>query len=210
MERKRRIFYVFIAVLALTLAGCNLLFPEKIDATIHINSDWTYSIEFTGILTDYVTRSARIDNGKLGQDELDSLKELEKTLKDDHRFRSVRYLGNESYEVEFYETGVLQSETTLIGGGIFATILTITPRQGDYVTVEGVDFNGGGEKDKADVKKALDRLGMGMDWRIRVVTDGEVVTQNAQETPWFFGLFGSYGWHIDSMDEPAPYMLIKM
>jgi len=208
MSHHRKPFLAAAAALAILVAGCNLLFPEKMDADIDINSDWTYEIEFTGMLTDYFTRSTRLEKGSLTDEELESLKELEQQLKSDRRFRSVRYLGDERYEVEFHETGVLQEETDLIGGNYFAKILSITPKPDNQILVEGVEFKD--EAEKAEAKRTLEKYGMDIDWRIRINTDAEVVAHNAQTTPWLFGLLGAYEWHITSLDDPAPFMVLKM
>ncbi len=178
------------------------------DATVEINSDWTYTFEFSGVLTDYLTRTSRLEKGELSAEEQDSLKELESFLNSDHRFRKVTYLGEERYAVEFRETGVLQGETDFIGGDYFARILAITPKPDDHVLIEGVEFKDEAELEEA--KRSLAKSGMDIDWHIRINTDAKVIAHNAQSAPWFFGLFGAYEWDIDSLDDTMPMMVIRM
>jgi hypothetical protein len=208
MSHTRKFIVIAVMAFAALLAGCNLLFPEKMDADIDINSDWTYEIEFTGILTDYFTRSTRLEKGSLTPEELESMNDLEQQLKSDHRFRSVKYLGDERYKVEFRETGVLQGETDLINGDYFAKVLSITPKPDNHVLIEGVEFKD--EAEKVEAKRTMEKYGIGIDWRIRIHTDAEVVAHNAETTPWLFGLLGAYEWHITSLDDPAPLMVLKM
>jgi len=236
MHKHTGILYIALMTICLTLivsCGHNLI-PKQVSVDISIDGDGTYEVSLDGrVLSGMYLLSESFGEVGIEDEWVDKYvvdDEIE-DLQNDRKFRSAEYLGDGVYEVSFHDRGVFDGE-----GDPFEDFRYMELTQHDDGTVEFrctleryEEFEGlfrkGFEEDKDEMsdtekeqaKKFFEILPdtyhktfEGLDWRIYVDTDAEVIEHNAQSEPWFFGLFGGYEWHVTSPDDPQPYILIRL
>jgi len=221
--------------MCLSVVSCgHELIPQQVSVDIHIDEDGSYDVALDGrvisrmYLVSGMFREAGIKDGSIIKYDIEE--DIE-SLHNDGRFGSVCYLGGGKYDVSFHESGILDVGSELLED--FHYMEVVRGDDGNVklsCTLEG--FGKFEEKIRDDIKndshkltddekkqyeKFLDLLPDayhkafdGVDWRIKIDTDAEVIENNAQSQPWFFGLFGAYEWHVTSPDDPQPYILLKL
>ena len=181
----------------LTLSAC--FFPEKFDSDIQISKDGNYTFKYDGILTFVMARAEQVQTSKLSAKADADLKKLESELKKDPGFKSAEYVGNSQYKVRYEKTGTLLDKQTFKFPAD-AAVITVS-RKGNVVEVKGLQL---GTKELEQLKP----LKMEMDGKINLKTSGVVKNHNASSTPTMG--FGSYGWKLKAVDEPAPLVTIEI
>jgi hypothetical protein len=200
MRRVKSLVSLFVLLLlAITSPSC--FFPEQFEATIYIGKDRTYSIVYDGILTYVPAKAAEAEGQPLSAKDEQDLKGAERDFAKDPNFKSVRYIGHGQFRVLFKKEGRLDSSVYLFDPDL--KIASIIPTKANQVEVTGMKIG-------PDDIKQLRELKMGIDGRLYIKTDAKVIRHNASSEPWLFGLIGSYGWKIQSVSDPAPYMLIEL
>ena len=182
---------------ALTLSAC--FFPEKFDSDIQVGKDGSYTFKYDGILTFVLARAEQIKTGKLSANMEAELKKMESGLSKDPGFKSAEYVGNSQYKVRYEKTGTLLDKQTFKFPSD-AAVITVS-RNGNMVEVKGLKL---GAKELEQLKP----LKMELDGKINLKTSGVVKNHNASSTPTMG--FGSYGWKLKAVDEPAPLVTIEI
>ena len=194
----KKLFTLVVSLLsALLLSAC--LFPEKFDSDIQVGKDGSYTFKYDGILTFVMARAEQVKTGKLSAKMDADLKKMESGLSKDPGFKSAEYVGNSQYKVRYEKTGTLLDKQTFKFPGD-AAVITVS-RNGNMVEVKGLKL---GAKELEQLKP----LKMELDGKINLKTSGVVKNHNASSTPTMG--FGSYGWKLKSVDEPAPQMTIEI
>ncbi len=194
---KKLILWSLTGSALLALSAC--FFPEKFDSDIKIGKDGSYSFQYDGVLTFVMARAEEVNTGKLSAKLDADLKKMETELKKDAAFKSVEYVGKSQYKVRYEKSGTLTDKQSFKFPGD-TPIVTIT-RKGNLVEVKGMKL---GPKELEQLKP----LKMQLDGKINLKTSGVVYGHNATSTPTLG--FGSYGWKLKGLDEPAPQMTIEI
>jgi hypothetical protein len=181
------------------LSAC--LFPEKFDATITIHKDGRFSLSYEGILTFVLARMAMIENGKLSQEDEREIRGLEKEFLKDPKFRKSKYIGNGQFDVVYELKGSIEEKIYFPDSDI--KIVTMRLVEDGLLEIEGMKIS---QSEINDLKK----LKMHLRGNLRIKTNGKVLKENATGKPLLGGLIGTYHWKIESVEDPAPYILIQL
>jgi hypothetical protein len=183
-----------LLITAISLLMLQCWWPERFTATLDINADRTYKFRYDGVLA-FAPAVAEIKkSGKLDPGFERQLKEAEAKFAQEDGIRQFTYRGNGRYQVSYEKAGIVDRRVKLFGDAI--ELLTLTP------TAEGIEISGLSVNDNA--RRQLEEIGLGLDGTVRVLSGLEVVQHNAQSSPSFGGLVGSYEWHLtlDNASQP--------
>jgi hypothetical protein len=189
-----RAYARILLIIATSLLMLQCWWPETFTATLDINIDRTYTFRYEGVLA-FAPAVAEIKkSGKLEPRVERKLKEAETKLAQEGGFKKFTYVGDGRYQVSYEKSGIVDRQVKLFGDDI--EIVTLTP------TTEGIEISGLSVNDNA--RQQLNEIGLGLDGTVRVLSGLKVVQHNAQKSPSFGGLVGSYEWRLrlDSAAQP--------
>jgi hypothetical protein len=199
-----RLRALFAGVLcAVILAGCFV--PDAYEAEIRLTKDGGYGITYIGILT-YAPLYGQIVRGKIDDEhakENDRMF-LEK-LKSESFFKEVVGLGRGRYRVRYEREGQFAGAHQMV---------TFVSRQEPIFRIlttkdANIEVNGSGQGFR--YAKSFEEVGITSQGLLRITTDAEVVTHNAQfvrksATPGFT----QYDWRVRSLRDPPPRFVAKL
>lgn len=197
---------IFILALALStiISGC--FFPEEFNSKIAINKDGSFDFIFDGILTFVPAKAEEVKSGRLSAKLEKDLKGLEKELSEDPRYTKVKYIGHAQYKVTFKDRGRLDKPYHYFEKSDVQSnpiLISILPQQNKQVKVTGIKLD---ENTMAQLRP----LNMKVNGELNIKTNGKVIKHNAKSSPSIFGLFGTYNWKIQSINDPMPYITIQL
>ncbi len=192
---------VFIAVLFMAcLATSSCWIPEKFDAGVSINKDGSYTFTYDGTLA-FAPALAAVKEGGLPANEEANLKQEAAKMRQEPGFKKVDYQGNGRYKVLVEKTG--KPGETFCFVSCEEQFFTVISLPNGTTTVKGV-------RPSAEGLKQLNEIGATLDGTLSVSTANgmKVIKHNAESEPMFFGWFGSYKWHINSVGAD-PFIVVQ-
>lgn len=200
MARFSRVIPLAVAaVLCVVIVGC--FFPEQFDLMVTVNKDGTYRMEFDGVLTHVMAKAHESQSGHLSANDEAGLKAMEADFLRDKRFKKAHYQGHGRFAVQYSDAGQLIQRVTLFSNEL--RLVRLQRHDNGEIELTGFSLS---PKDLQQLKS----IGMTVNGRIRVKTDGTVIKHNAQLVPMFLGLLGAYQWAIKSESDSLPAMTIKL
>jgi hypothetical protein len=188
--------------LSLPLLACALLtaclIPEKFTAKVAVNSDASYTFNYTGTMVHALVAAKVMKGSKLTDNEEMGLKAEAEKMAKNPEIRKAVYKGDARYEVEMLTT-------KQAGQSFNMDSFSVSSDKDGLILIAGKAL-----KDK-DLQ-ALSQLGIKMDGTLEVSLpkNAEIIAHNATSTPSFFGLMGGYLWKIGSVnDQPMMKVRIK-
>ena len=200
MIQFNRLFQI-VAVLLLSLALSSCFWPEEFQSEVDIRKDGTFNFTYDGILTFVLGKFEEVETGGLSPETNQAMEELENDLRKEEEFKKVEYLGHSKFKVYYEKEGTLEAPFYFFDEEV--NFFSITQKEQGLIEVQGARIS---EKDI----RQLEPLGLKIDGKLTVKTNGKVVEQNANSTPSLFGLIGGYDWKITSMHDPQPRILINI
>lgn len=190
--------FVLMILLSFALAGCWI--PEKFVADVKVHKDGSYIFKYDGILTFAIALDASNKGELTEKDERNFASEVGK-LKEEPGFKKVKYLGKGRYKVLVEKAGNAEEKIYFLSKSL--NYFTINPRKDGTLLITAEQFS------KKDIKE-LKSIGAKIDGELTVSIEKgvEIIDHNAESEPKLFGLFGSYKWHINSIDY-KPFMILK-
>lgn len=189
-------------LLAMSLVGATLLsgclIPEKFTAKIQVQHDGSYTFQYAGTAANAFAALQLKQEGTLSSKDENSLKaDAEKMAKSPEIQRAV-YQGKGRYELKIESKKKSGESLTMFD------VFKVSTDKAGVMTIASSEIK---DKDKQE----LAQMGIKMDGVLEVSLpkNAEVISQNAQSTPSFFGMFGAYTWKIGSVDQ-RPVMKIKL
>jgi hypothetical protein len=185
------------------LASCFI--PDKFEAEVRLTKDGSYGLTYIGVLT-YGPLFSEIARGEIDDEHAKkSIGMFLAQLKRDSDFKEVESMGRGRFKVRYERTGKF--------GGSHQTVTFVSRQEPIFrvlTTEKGtVEVNGSGQgRLYAD---RLEEVGLTTQGLMRVVTDMEVVAQNAQSirksvTPGFT----QYDWRFRSFRDLPPHFVAKL
>ncbi len=196
--KQRILVGVSCLAIGLSLSACWV--PEEFHATLDIEEDGSYTFVYDGVLT-YAVAAAAAAEGKLDKKTELELKGAEEELRQDTSFKKVNYLGEGRYQVGYELSGGADDAFAFLSEEL--KIISLRRNDSGGLEVAGLELK------EEDVQK-FDEIGIEVDGVLEVKTDAEVIAHNAPDTPFLFGLLGSYKWTINSPKDPAPSMQVRI
>ena len=200
----RRLINFAASLLCLGLvASCFV--PDQYEAEIRLSKDGSYGVTYIGILTwaplyGQIARK-EIDDAKVKDNE----KMFYEQLKRDEGFKQVENLGRGRFRVRYERTGRFAGSHQMV---------TFVSRQEPIFRIltterNTVEVNGSGQA-KMYAKK-LEEVGLKTQGLLRVVTDMDVITTNAQfkrasPAPGYT----MYDWRFRSFNDTPPRIVAKL
>jgi hypothetical protein len=187
---------VFSCIAALAIAGCYV--PEKFAAKIDFDQNSSYTYQFSGTVANIMAAMEIKQSGRLASKDDADLRNYASKIAREPQVKSASYIGSGRYAIEM--GGKIQPYKPLDILGV----LTVTTNKNGITTIASPELT-------ADGKKQLESIGVTINGTLDVTLprNAEVIYQNADSTPSFFGLFGSYSWKIGSINQ-RPIMQIRI
>ena len=200
---KQVVQWLFLSVaLAVTLILSGCFIPEEFDARIDIHQDGSYSLTYDGTLT-FVPAILAMSQGKAPttQDEAE-LQKISSEMRKDPGIKKSEYLGKGRYKVTFVHQEKAGQAYYFLSREW--QIFSIRPQADGKIEMRS---------SRPDVK-ALEEpktAGAKVDGtlQISVAFGVQVLEQNADSTPWLYGLWGAYSWRIKSPGA-NPLMIVQV
>ncbi len=182
------------------LSGC--LVPENFVASVRVDRKGNYDFKYDGIMA-YLPVVAANKEGEYDKKNAKELVALgEKVMKEDPSFKEYRYIGNGRYKV-------LVEKVCLPGESYYfmskeMKFFSVQPIENGRIKITGF-------KPNAEAISQLSSLGVKINGKLSVSVPwgAKIIRHNADQEPFFFGLFGSYIWDIDKPDAD-PNIIIKL
>lgn len=187
---------VFVVLCLILTAGCWV--PETFTTSIHITKQhqYTFSYEGTMVFSEVLEKLQKGEHLSVQEDA--ALVKLVGDLRKDPHVTGAAYLGNGRARIILREEGQATPGTKF-----FMDLAEFQLAQNGGVRIVGM------QKYDADARRALANGGVKLDGTIRLTSETDVLEHNAQSTPWFNGLFGSYKWHIDNKQFVVPTAVVR-
>jgi len=200
--RRLRVLFTGLFCLAL-LTSCYI--PDQYEAEVRLTKDGSYGITFLGILI-YAPLYGQIVRGKIDAEHAKNNERMFlEQLKRDEAFKEVVSLGKGRYRVRY------ELEGRFVGSHQMVTFVTRQAAIFRVLTTESgnVVLNGSGQGKM--YAKNFEELGITSHGLMRIVTDAQVLEQNAQTqrasvTPGFT----VYDWRRRSLRDPPPHFVAKL
>ncbi|RXK87982.1 hypothetical protein EST62_05590 [Chlorobaculum sp. 24CR] len=190
----------FCFLIVVFLAGC--LVPENFVATVRVDRDGGYNFKYDGTMAflPAVAESKKGKNDDKNEKELVALGQ--KVVKEDSSFKEYRYIGNGRYKVLAEKVGLPGESYFFMSKG--SKFFSIQPGENGTIKISGF-------RPSAQVVSQLSSLGVKINGKLSVSVPwgAKIIKHNADQEPFFFGLFGSYIWAIDKPDAD-PNIIIKL
>lgn len=198
---KLRVAALFL-VAALTLVGCYL--PASFDAQIEFSRNGLYKMDFDGYIVDVNLYNDLRQPGKVSPDEEKTrVAHVIDDFKRDADTRDVSYFGKGAFHVVWSKNGdITQNNSKMIT--FFQRneeMLSVTYNENAHtVTIAGKYIK------KEDAKRIQD-MGLDIKGIIRIKTDAQVKSHNAQKVI-TEGAVRTFYWELKSATDTAPKMVI--
>ena len=183
----------------LVLTGC--WFPDDFTMDVNIRADGRYAVRYEGALTSIPMLR------RMAVDQLDQEAELElaevyiNDLKRDSGYQEVTYLGLGRFQVRYERRGGdLVEHPTFYFVRSNARILAMTQKEAT-VTIFG-------DRPPERYREELIAKGFEVNGTLRIWTDAPVDSHNATQV--VDGAPARYEWRIQSMNDPAPRMVLRI
>lgn len=190
---------ICIAALALLLSSCWI--PEKFTASVSVNKDGSYAFTYDGILANGLALASEAQGKLSAKDELGLKNDAEK-LRKEPGFKSVSYLGKGRYQVKVEIAKKAGERYAFVADGN-AKLFSVQPQKDGTINISSFEID---KKALANLKQINAKVQGEL--KVTVASGVEVVKHNADSSPMLKGLFGSYSWHIKTVDA-APYIVVR-
>ena len=173
---------------AITLAAC--LVPEKFTAKVEFHPDASYDYQFVGTASNPLGLMELRQHGSISARTEFALKNDGDRMPKLMDVTSARYLGNARYDLSIAGHRKPGEASHLID------ILSVVSGKDGTITVSTTPL-------KDQDRQELAALGIKMDGtlEIKLPSNANVISQNAQSVPSLFGTAGSYTWKIGAPDQ---------
>lgn len=178
-----------IVTTCLLSVGCFI--PEQFDASIDFAKDGTYTVVYDGVLTYALALAAAKEGHLTPADDEELRREAGKLLPASEGFQQVDYIGKGRFKVRFKKALNAGQPFYFLSSEL--NIFSILPQQNGTTRIETLTLQ---RKDIAQ----FGEIGAKIDgtFSVSLPSSFEVLRHNAESEPMFFGLLGSYKWHINS------------
>lgn len=171
--------------------------PERFVATLNVNESRQYQFTYEGTL---VFSPALDEIGRKGALDATSERQMQAgvaEMRKSEGFVSAEYVGRGRARVVFRESGQIRSGTR-----VFMDLVEFQIDPKGQIHVKGANIDA---RDHRELRES----GLNLDGTIRLTTALKVVEHNAESTPWFGGLFGSYKWHVGVEHALMPTIVLR-
>ncbi len=200
-KRRRAAAGLLAAVLAVGLAGCYL--PRDFTAVVRIGRSGAYWLEYDGTLT-RVPLYKDIRRGEISGDAREKrIRQAADSLRNIPGFEEVAHTRNGTFEVKYRFQGRLRGADMVTFVRRNARVFSVKSDENGRVTVSGVSLS-------KQRRKRLKNLALDMEGTFGVVTDADVKKHNADEVRQRDQGVRAYVWHIESMADPSPNLVLQL
>ena len=195
----KRILPFALAGIILTLAAC--MVPEKFTAEYEIKPDGGYAFVYEGTMVDALSRMARLEAEKEGEDmpAADNLQELVGAFKSDPRVIEFKEVSKETYQVRMEDKGNIKEALTVhfIDDKLDYWRL-IYSAEANTVTLEIAPLKA----------KDLDEVQVKIDGSFEIKTDCEIVSSTVELDESFFS--NTYSFKVDNTLSEGASIIMKL
>lgn len=192
--RNPRYLPVLACFLIFLLSGC--LVPEEFEASMNVKKDGTFVFRYHGILTHVLLRKAFID-GKVDNKNDPDIREIERELQADSRFKKASYIGDGRFQVECEVKGIASEPFHFISSDI--DMFSLVPLGDNRFEFRSFQIE---EKSVAEIAA----LRIKVNGKVHVRTDATIVSHNAKSV----GLLGGLSWDLTSEKNPGISAVIAL
>ena len=196
---KRKAPLLALIALAASVTAC--WFPEEFEVEIEIDEKGRVEMTYEGILGFLPVRAEVLAGKLLSRSDMAKIDEISEELQDDGGCSSARHVGAGRFAVRCEREGTTRSAVEFLSSEL--SIFQVRPVGGGVVEFGGTEI---GSDDLAKLKQ----IGIQMKGRVRLRVEGEVLEHNAQKEPSLLALRSYYEWNIDSLDDPRPFLRLRM
>lgn len=187
--------------LFLLIGGCYL--PGSFDAEIELSRTGHYKMKFDGYIVE-ITLYDGLRKKKLSKDQIkDKVKQVIGDFKRDKGTKEVSYFGQGAFKVRWVKNGDVIKSKMISFFRRNENMLSIT-----YLKKEATITLRGKYIKKQD-RDRLHEMGLNVQGVIKIKTDAKVISHNATKVT-KEGAITVYGWKLNSIDDPAPKMVVSM
>ena len=200
MKRSSPLFGLCLLTAIILLPSC--FYPEEFHATLNIDKSGSYNFVFDGILV-FLNFDPEKDEPLLTDSNPQEIQKLEEELKKDPNFQEVKYTGKSRFKVLYRREGVIKPNVKTKLLSKLCELITIKPIQPGKVLIKGANL------DEVDIAY-LHKVNFRLEGKLSVTTNAKVIRHNADRSPWFPGLSGTYEWQFSLSPFPEPWMLLQL
>lgn len=180
---------------------CTCLAPEDFEVNANIDKTGKLKFSYQGLLVHINARKNFLEKGEIPKADEDFIKKFQESITKDQRYKKVSYLGGGKFQVAYeYEGTVKEPFHFIVEEDNF---FSIVPKSGNRVEV--LCYQAG-----AATRAKLAEAQVQVRGRFTVTTDARVLAHNAEGAPGQAEAPGVYRWEIKSLEDPAPYLLLKL
>lgn len=202
MARLREWLARLAVVLPLVLGLGSCYLPDGFKSEIRLGRNGDFSILYLGDLT-YGPLHEELVSGKLSPEEAKKkIQVVHDDLKRDGAFKQITHKGGARFNVRYELQGRLGESRLVTFVRRNAPILSLkSDIKNNTIAVDGTTLR------RNDAQRAL-TSGLTVSGEFRLITDGDVISQNASEVRLHEG-YRVYIWKIENAFSPAPRFVMK-
>ncbi|MBU2704885.1 hypothetical protein KCM76_02775 [Zooshikella marina] len=193
----KRLRYLLLFI-CFWVSGC--LFPERFSAEIAIHKDLSFDFKYEGILTAIMARADETEQGHISSEREREMLRWAEELKRDPGFKQVNYIGHGQFKVAYEKHGQLDKSFAFVAKDI--KLISIVPKKNNTIEIKGL-------KVSKSRRHKLNVLGMTIEGDLHIVSDLPAIQHNAQEFHASESSTAIYHWHVASLTDPAPRLVLS-
>ena len=203
----------------LALAGC-LLTPGKFTSKLTINADRSFSYSYIGEVyaldPDRITKSDAADKPDTSAaskaDAEMRNRAIAEALSKEAGYRSVRYLGDGKFLVDYQVAGSLTHNFIYpfnLDGQAIMPFVAVELRANGTVRVKAPGF-ANESRDQAGLMSGMKDSSALLDGSFVLDTDAEIVSQNSEDGPLATGGRRTISWKVTPLTRDAPVAVLRL
>lgn len=211
------------AVLAmpLLLAGC-LLTPGKFTSRLVLNADRSFSFAYQGevyaldpdtsLKANSADKDAKADSAKKAESETKN-RAIADALSKEAGYRSVRYLGDGKFLVDYQASGTLTHHLVFpfnIDAQAIVPFVAVELRANGTARVKAPGFANESKDQMGPMSGMGDSSGDKLDGTFVLETDAEIVSQNNEDGPAVAGGRKTISWKVSPLTRDAPTAVVRL
>lgn len=201
----------------LLLAGC-LLTPGKFTSRLVLNADRSFTYSYTGEVyaLDQSLPSAdqkSEDTAKKKADAEAKNRAVADTLSKEAGYRSVRYLGDGKFMIDYQVSGQLTHAFVYpfnLDAQAIVPFIAVELRANGTVRVKAPGFANEAKEQAGGMGGMGDSGGDKLDGTFTLDTDAEIVSQNNEEGPQAAGARKTISWTVSPLTRDAPTAVLRL